>query len=237
MRHDLKFKGFKIDSFKSEGEDQLIISGWAAKFGNIDSYGDIIQPGAFTKTINERKERIAFCYQHEIDEPIGKILLLEERPEGLWIEVAISASEGDIQTKIKEGILKEMSIGYSTVNSNMGMVDNKEVTYLTELKLYEVSLVTIAANPLATIEGMKAEEKQGYFESAFERLIVTERNQAKKFELMKLKSEILALIADQPESKATDEEIEPPQVEEVVVEEKEEEVVFTKDYYLNILRA
>ena len=201
MKHDLKFKNFKVDSFKQDDNNQLIIVGWAAAFGNVDSYGDIIQPGAFTKTITDRKDRIAFCYQHEIDEPIGKILLLEERPFGLWVEVAISASESDIQTKIKEGILKEMSIGYRTINCTESIVNEQTINNLTEIKLYEISLVTIAANELATIEGMKAEEKKNYFEGAFDRLIITERGERKKFELMKLKSQILALIDKEPETK------------------------------------
>lgn len=204
MRHELKFKNFNIESHKAEKDSQLIISGWAARFGNVDSYGDVIQYGAFTKTLQERKERIAFCYQHEIDEPIGKILLLEEKPEGLWIEVVLSAAEDDIQTKVKEGILKEMSIGYRTINASPSVVDGTEIWNLTELKLYEVSLVTIAANPLATIEAMKSDEKKTHFEKSFERLISSERSDSKKYELMKLKSTVIALIDSQPESKTTD---------------------------------
>jgi len=200
MKHDLRFKNFKVDGFKQDDINQLIINGWAAVFGNVDSYGDVIQPGAFAKTITDRKDRIAFCYQHEIDEPIGKILLLEERPFGLWVEVAISASEGDIQTKIKEGILKEMSIGYRTINSTETIVNEQTIYNLTEIKLYEISLVTIAANELATIEGMKSEEKKTYFDDAFERLIVTERGEKKRFELMKLKAQIIALIDREPET-------------------------------------
>lgn len=223
MKRELKFKNFKIDNIQKE-EGQLIIAGWAARFGNIDSYGDVIQMGAFARTLTERKGRIAFCYQHEIDEPIGKILLLEERPEGLWIEVAISASEDDIQTKIKEGILNEMSIGYSTINSNDATVDGRTVCYLTEIKLYEVSLVTIAANPLATIEAMKGEEVTTHFDESFDRLIITERDNNRKFDLLKLKSQVIALLHKEPEEIATPKQ-EPPKKE-----------VLTKDEILSILR-
>lgn len=204
MKHNLKFKNFKVDSFKTDENNQLIISGWAAVFGNVDSYGDVIQFGAFAKTLQDRKDRIAFCYQHEIDEPIGKILLLEERPFGLWVEVAISASESDIQTKIKEGILKEMSIGYRTINCTESIVNEQTIYNLTEIKLYEISLVTIAANPLATVEGMKSEERKNYFNDAFDRLISTERGERKKFELMKLKSQIEALIEKEPDTRTTE---------------------------------
>ena len=198
MPHDLKFKSFKIENHKAGTDGSLIIKGYGAIFGNIDSYGDIINPGAFTKTLQERKDRIAFCEQHDIYNPIGKILDIKEDSTGLWLQVKISAAEQDIQTKIKEDILKEMSIGYRTINAMAGTVDGKDVTYLNEIMLYEISLVTIAANPLAVITDMKSEEKKEYVNTEFERLIVMERNPQKKFELMKLKSEIEALLKEEP---------------------------------------
>jgi HK97 family phage prohead protease len=152
----LQFKDFQIQEVKQEGKG-LTISGYGAMFGNIDSYGDIIEKGAFAETIAERKERIAFCSQHDITNPIGKILDIKEDEKGLWIEVKISDAEEGIKTKVREGILKEMSIGYRTVDSKEETRDGKQVNILTKIKLYEISLVTVAANPLAIIEGMKAE--------------------------------------------------------------------------------
>jgi HK97 family phage prohead protease len=228
MKHELKFKDFKLEKFEikkdSNQDERLIISGWAARFGNIDSYGDIIEPGAFTKTISERKGRIAFCYQHEIDEPIAKILVLEERAEGLWVEAEISASEDDIQTKIKEGILFEMSIGYRTINCTEEIINEKYITHLTEVKLYEISLVTIAANEMATIQNMKSEEKKNYIDDSFERLITLERNQSRKYDLMKLKNQVKALLDEEP-VKATPTSEEPPK-----------SIDLTKQDILNILR-
>ena len=233
MKHNLKFKDFKIDHIEvkkdSTGPDRIIISGWAARFGNVDSYGDIIEPGAFTKTISERKGRIAFCYQHEIDEPIAKILVLEERAEGLWVEAEISASETDIQTKVKEGILTEMSIGYRTINCIEEIVNEKYITHLTEVKLYEISLVTIAANEMATIQNIKSEERKNYFENAFERLILLERNPSRKFDLMKLKTQVEALLTlEPPKSTPT------PEQPRTTVEIKLEENLFTKNLQLSL---
>ena len=222
MKNKLLFKSFKVDNFTEEN-NRLTISGWAATFGNIDSGGDVIQPGAFTKTLQDRKGRIAFCYQHEIDEPIGNILVLEERPKGLWIEVMLSASEEDIQTKIKEGILKEMSIGYCVINSNITNLNGVEITNLTEIKLYEISLVTIAMNEMAVVDGMKSEEKKNYFDNAFDLLISVERNDHSKYELLKLKSQILALIDKEPEGKKSDTPKDEPQTK------------FTKSQIINLI--
>jgi len=234
MKHYLRFKNSKLERFDIKkdqaGNDRLIISGWAARFGNVDSYGDIIEPGAFTKTISERKGRIAFCYQHEIDEPIAKITLLEERAEGLWVEAEISASEEDIQTKVKEGILTEMSIGYRTINCTEEIINEKYITHLTEVKLYEISLVTIAANEMATIQNMKSEqEKQDYFDDEFERLILLERNQSRKYDLMKLKNQVKALFGQEP-PKSTPKHEEPQKTVEIKLEQN----LFTKNLELSL---
>jgi len=233
MKHELKFKDFKVELVEVKkdptGSERIIISGWAARFGNVDSYGDIIEPGAFSKTISERKGRIAFCYQHEIDEPIAKILVLEERSEGLWVEAEISASEKDIQIKVKEGILTEMSIGYRTINCTEEIINEKYITHLTEVKLYEISLVTIAANELATIQNIKSEERKDYFDDSFERLILLERNQSRKYDLMKLKNQVKALFEQEPPKSTPN--IEEPQK---TVEIKLEQNLFTKNLQLSL---
>ena len=200
MKNILQFKNFKIDN-TTEENGNLTIEGWGAKYGNRDSYGDIMKPGSCAKTIQERGDRIAFCYQHDIWNPIGKILQIEDRQEGLWIQVMLSAAEDDIQTKVKEGILKELSIGYRTINSTQGTENGLDVNYLNEVQLYEVSLVTIAANPMAVITGMKADQRADTLNDEFDRIIAIERDQKKRFDLMKLKTYTLAALeAREPET-------------------------------------
>lgn len=197
---NLRFKNFEISETKADDSGGLEISGYGAFFDNVDSYDEIIRKGAFEKTLTERKDRIAFCYQHDIWNPIGKIKEIFEDKKGLKIKVKISDAEKDIQTKVKEGILKEMSIGYRTVSSNQETIDEKVVTVLTELKLIEVSLVTVAANPLAIIESMKADEKIDYVENEFNRVLAIVKNENINFEIQKLKSLVFSLppVAKQP---------------------------------------
>jgi HK97 family phage prohead protease len=196
MKHDLQFKEFKIDKV-TEDSGQLTIEGWAAVFNNLDSGNDIILKGSFSKTLLTRKGRIAFCYQHDIYNPIGKILEIEEQDFGLFVKVSISASEDDIQTKLKEKILNEMSIGYRVIESKRGGgMGYEDANVISEIMLYEISIVTIAMNDKAIITGMKSEEKQTIIETEFERLIAIERNTQKKFELMKLKGQIKALMQE-----------------------------------------
>ena len=209
MKNELKFKNFQIKEFKEDDGGNLTITGYGAVFGNIDSYGDIIEKGAFAKTLSDRKGRIAFCYQHDIYNPIGKILEAKEDDNGLWMEVMLSKADQDIITKVKEGILSEMSIGYRTIESKSEVRDGQDIQLLTEIKLFEVSLVTIAANPLALVTGMKAEEKRDKINSEFDRVIALTRSDNLKFEIMMLK----ALVCNEPlkvdESKDTQEQEEP----------------------------
>ncbi len=197
---NLRFKNFEISETKADDKGGLTISGYGAYFGNIDSYGDIIEPGAFSKTLIERKDRIAFCYQHDIWNPIGKIQEISEDEKGLKITVKLSEAEDDIKIKIREGILKEMSIGYRTVNSRSERRNEQDVNILTEIKLIEVSLVTVAANPLAVIESMKGEDKINYVENEFDRVLAIVKNDNINFEIQKLKSLVFSLppVSRQP---------------------------------------
>lgn len=212
---NLRFKNFDITDHKEDEKGNLIITGYGAVFGNIDSYGDIIEKGAFIKTLSERNGRIAFCYQHDIWNPIGKIEYIDEDEKGLRLTVKLSAAEEDIQTKVKEGILKEMSIGYMTIESKQEVRNGENVNLLTEIKLIEVSLVTVAANPLAVIESMKGEERIDYIKKEFDRVLSIVRNDNINFEIQKLKSLVLEVAPQQ--------------------EPKKEEVALSKDELITAL--
>ena len=212
---NLKFKNFDITGHKADNDGNLIITGYGAVFGNVDSYGDIIEKGAFVKTLSERAGRIAFCYQHDIWNPIGKIESIDEDERGLKLTVKLSAAEKDIQTKVKEGILNEMSIGYRTMESKSEVRNGESVNLLTEIKLIEVSLVTVAANPLAVIESMKGEERIDYIKKEFDRVLSIVRNENINFEIQKLKSLVLEVAPQQ--------------------EPKKEEAAFSKDELITAL--
>lgn len=217
---NIQFKNFQIKEHKADESGNLIITGYGAVFGNIDSYRDVIEKGAFAKTLVERKGRIAFAYQHDIWNPIGKIQEIKEDDHGLWIKVMLSAADQDIQTKVKEGILSEMSIGYRTINSKSEMRDGQEINLLTEIKLFEISLVTVAANPLAVIETMKGEEKKDHIESEFDRVIALTRNDNLKFDLLTLKALVCKEPGNPDGDQNTPKQEEPPKQEVKKIEIK-----------------
>jgi HK97 family phage prohead protease len=87
-------KYFEIKSVDfNQDTQELLVKGYASIFGVEDSpqptynpntrslvmASDIVESGAFKKTLQERKERLAFCLNHKLSDPIGKLLEVKER--------------------------------------------------------------------------------------------------------------------------------------------------------------
>jgi HK97 family phage prohead protease len=68
-------------------DDSRTITVYYSAFGNVDSDGDIIMPGAFTKSIKENgpgaKNRIWHLFNHSTDKPVSKPKELIEDAFGL----------------------------------------------------------------------------------------------------------------------------------------------------------
>lgn len=154
--------GIEVKSKKDDGT--LSIRAYALAFGNIDSYGDIIRTGACDKWLrSEDSKRCALCYQHDIRNVIGVITEKGVDDKGLWIEADILPTQQgkDVQILMQAGAIKEFSIGYYADTYTYGKEDGQDVRYLEEISIVEVSPVTRAANPLATLTDMKAEDMAG----------------------------------------------------------------------------
>lgn len=144
---------------KDIDEAKGTVTGYFAAFGNVDSDGDMIMPGAFTKTITENKRRIKHLWQHDVRYPLSKPEVLKEDSHGLYFESAISQTSygRDVLRLYKDGVVDEHSIGFRTERKT------KRDTYveLIELKLWEGSTVTFGANentPFLGMKGMKMED-------------------------------------------------------------------------------
>ena len=136
------------------------LEGYAAAFGNIDAVGDIIHPGAFRKTLSERGQRITVLWQHDPNEPIGRLMEAREDERGLYVKAVISdTTRGrDALALLKDGAIGEMSIGYDAVKGGVDYsksAEGKSIRNLREIKLYEFSLVTFPANEQAVVTGLK----------------------------------------------------------------------------------
>jgi HK97 family phage prohead protease len=176
-----------------------MIEGYAALFNVLDDGGDIILKGAFTKTLSDMATadgtRVAFCYQHQLNDPIGKIVDLKEDDKGLYFKCRVSDAEPEVKIKIKEKILNEMSFGFDTIQSEKDVRNNKDVRLLKELQLYELSPVTLGMDKYAGLSQTKAALGIESIEDAFDKLIFNTRNREQRYELLMLKKIALAEIA------------------------------------------
>lgn len=136
-------------------------SGYGAVFGNVDSYGDVIAPGAFAKSLaaSAVKGRMpALLWQHDSDHPIGVWDVLQEDAKGLYVEGRLLVNDvpkaKEAHALLKAGALSGMSIGFMPVVSEWD--DKQELRTLKEVDLWEVSLVTFPANDDARVSDVKS---------------------------------------------------------------------------------
>ena len=148
---------------KEAGEDGVLhIKAYALAFGNVDSWGDIIAPGACEKFLaSEDFKRMALCYQHNISEVVGVITDAGVDEKGMWIEADVlpTTTGKDVQTLIKAGAIKEFSIGFYATEYHFEKVDGYayDIRVLDAITIVEVSPVTRAANPQAVLLDAKNE--------------------------------------------------------------------------------
>jgi HK97 family phage prohead protease len=144
-------------SLKSMAEDGFF-SGYASVFNVIDSQFDCIAPGAFSKTLREHTygKGIKLLWQHHADEPIGAFTTIREDENGLYVEgyLLLDVQRGkEAYALLKSGALEGLSIGYSAVKYHFD--EQRGVRILTEVNLWEISLVTFPANPEAGVTFVK----------------------------------------------------------------------------------
>lgn len=159
----IKQFSFEVAEIKEEDSDKGqvgIIEGYASTFGNIDLGGDVIENGAFAKTIKEKNGRWPLLLDHDPRKHVGwnteavedkkglktksEIILITEEARNRY---ALSKRAAEIGTKM--GI----SIGFNLVKWEF----DKEggVRRIKELKMWEQSLVAFPMNPKAAVTAAK----------------------------------------------------------------------------------
>ncbi len=151
-----------------EGAD-MTFSGYGAVFGNLDAYGDVIAPGAFTETLFESKaanQWPAMLVQHgytaDMDVPVGIWTELREDPVGLYAEGKLADTNmgrelyGLMKMQPRPAI-NGMSIGYIPIEWTTRSKPEEPRRVLKKLSLMEISLVTFPANSRARVTDVKSE--------------------------------------------------------------------------------
>lgn len=153
---DFKFNLDDID------EEKGTFTGFASVFDVVDSYNEVVLPGAFKKTLKENDGKFPLTWFHDIREPLG-IIYPKEENLGLRVKGHLNLDVQSAREKrslIQQGAISGMSIGFKTMQDKW---DN-EIRRLKECKLHEIALITrnFQACPGADIDSIKAEEFKPY---------------------------------------------------------------------------
>ena len=156
-----KLFNLEIKSIKSSNGERSF-TGYGSTFGNVDRVGDIVEKGAFAKSLEEHREQgtmPAMLLHHDLHRPIGVWSSMTEDDYGLAVEGKLTQGVRDADEAyalLKDGALHSMSIGYRVVREEYNGKTGHN--HLHEISLHELSLVTIPANAAAIVGGVKHED-------------------------------------------------------------------------------
>lgn len=128
--------------------------GAASVYNVIDLHGDVIDPGACSASLARKGDVRPLLWQHYMDRPIGTAKFAETGSalecEGFPVAGVPDAEAG--MALVKAGAVTGLSIGFNILDAEY----DGEVRHIKEIDLWEVSLVTFPANPLAQISSKGA---------------------------------------------------------------------------------
>lgn len=143
----------KIKSIEDSGE----ITAHAAIYGVEDLQRDVIEKGAFTRAISQQGSGIPFLWSHRQDMPIGTATL-QDSDRGPLMKGMIDLEDPDGQRahqRAKRGIVKGVSICFDIPNQD-SITWKGPVRHIHEVRMHEISLVAIPAQPGARILSVKS---------------------------------------------------------------------------------
>lgn len=158
---ELKTVPLKVKAGPDDGLGEGQFIGYASVFGNVDSYGDIVQPGAFADTLTEwagKGDPIPVLWGHDMFDPfsnIGAVMAAEEDDNGLKVTAQLdleSPKAMQVYRLLKGRRVSQMSFAYDVIDSEQ----KDDGNHLRKLKLYEVSVVPIGANQETEILAVKS---------------------------------------------------------------------------------
>ena len=161
-----------------DGLEEGVFEALVSVFGNKDSYGDIVMPGAFTNTLAEWEASgspIPVYWSHRMDDPdynIGHVLEAKETPEGLWVRAQLDLENPkavQVYRLLKGRRVTQFSFAYDVIAGGWAKnADEEEYYELRELKVYEVGPTPIGANQETELLSVKsiAHQARSLFDAA-----------------------------------------------------------------------
>lgn len=166
------------NGFADSDMKQGLVSGYFAMFGNKDLDGDVIENGAFAKTISERgpqgKQLIKYLLDHDKNKVVAKIMNLYEDEKGLRYEAKIGshAAGQDFQKMIESDLINQHSFGFKVIQEMYD--DQAKANRIKEVMMYEGSAVQfLGANPETTFIDLKSESDAFEYLTRLEKFVKT----------------------------------------------------------------
>lgn len=163
----------KYKTIELKATDLGTIAGYFSTYDKTpDSYGDIIEPGAFTETIKAREESghpFPLCFNHDFSAVIGAVKSIEDTDKGPYIEAEFldTTLAQDVRKMLLSGAIYQFSFAYEVKGWREPDEEEKKAgvtNVLTKVDVFEISVVTVPANQNAVATEVKAiepETKQG----------------------------------------------------------------------------
>lgn len=158
----MKTKDFALQ-VKDLSEDGTF-EGYGSIFGNVDSYGEKVMPGAFAESLTRHQREgsnVLMLWQHNPNEPIGVWEDLAEDAKGLWGKgrlILTVQRAREIYELLKAKAIRGLSIGYREVET----APDGNIRLLKKLDLYEISPVSFPANRRARVDAVKSERMEEF---------------------------------------------------------------------------
>lgn len=160
----LEWKTVPLVDAKVAGDGSGRLTGYASVFGGLDSYGDTIQPGAYTATLDEFVKSGFIAWSHNWDQMIGTVSSATQDSKGLLITADFHSTPEAQQARtiaaerLARGKSMGLSIGYVPTKWSYqeDPTSKAQIRVLEEIKLFETSLVAIPADPFALATGVKS---------------------------------------------------------------------------------
>lgn len=154
-RHYIE-RPFEIKTLNAAGK----FSGYASVFGDLDSYRDIVMPGAFKDSLaryEQQNRKVPVLWQHRSGEPIGAYERIEEDNVGLYVEGQLELEvqrAREAYALMKAKVISGISIGYVTDKDEYD--PKTDIRKLYAVDLYEASIVTFPALDSARVSNVKS---------------------------------------------------------------------------------
>lgn len=138
-----------------------VFVGYASLFGERDQAGDIVMPGAFAASLRRRGAgQVRMLFQHDAAEPVGAWIDMHENARGLHVTGRLdrNVQRGrELFSLLESRGLDGLSIGFRTLRARRDRAGACRL--LTEIDLWEISLVTFPMLPGARVFHVKAEAR------------------------------------------------------------------------------